>query len=159
MKVGTVFYWEAYPYPIEGEEKRRWFVYLGEYSDNLDPHFGPAWIIAPTTTTQLHHYEPGGLRADFPRVYFRPEDGFGFTTECVLDLSDARLVISLDVFRKNIETQKIKVCGRISDKKLRLIYEKIRDSRGYSFILKEVIHDNLNRAGLTGLKRPRQRRR
>lgn len=159
MKVGAVFYWENFPYPVEGKEKRRWFVCLGEYSDDPDPLAEAAWLIAPTTTTQLHHYEPGGSRADSPRVYFRPKEGFGFTAECVLDLSEARIVIPLDVFRENLETQKITICGQVSNEKLRYVYEKICVSRGYSPKLKKIIHDNFNFAGITGLSLPRRTRR
>ncbi len=58
MRVGTVFRWNNYPYPFNGEAKARWFVYLGRSSSFLTPIF--ARIC--TTTTQIHHFNIDGKR-------------------------------------------------------------------------------------------------
>jgi len=72
MKIGDVFFWDQYPYNAEGEHKKRWFVYLGEYKENPDPldTDSPVMIIAPTTTTQLHYYDLGEPRAEHLYVRF-----------------------------------------------------------------------------------------
>jgi len=49
-------------------------------------------IIAPTTTTQLHYYDLGEPRAEHLYVRFCPNDGFGFISECILDLAEADIV-------------------------------------------------------------------
>ena len=155
LELGDVFTWEQYPYHIEGEPKRRWFVYLGEYKENPDPFEGNVMIIAPTTTTQIHYYEPRESRARNPHVRFTPEDGFGFAAESVLDLSNEHIVVAKSVFRSN-ETS-INVRGKVSHARLRLIYEKIRASTGYSPKSKAQIYENLKHAGISGLQPPARR--
>lgn len=159
MDVGDVFTWDQYPYSNE-ETKRRWFVYLGEYKDNPDPFDDTSsiMIIAPTTTTQTQYYEPGERRAENPFVRFSPNEGFGFTEECILDLAHGDLVIPQDIFLKDVESQKIQIKGKLSDQKLREIYDKIYHSRGYSLMLKLQIHDNLNKAGISNLPKPKRRK-
>lgn len=160
MDVGDVFTWDQYPYSNE-ETKRRWFIYLGEYKDTPDPfdNTSSIMIIAPTTTTQTQYYEPGEMRAGIPFVRFSPNEGFGFTEECILDLAHRGLVIPQDIFLENLESQKIQIKGKISDQKLREIYDKIYHSRGYPLMLKRRIHENLNKTGISNLPKPKREKR
>jgi hypothetical protein len=130
MNVGDVFLWNKYPHNVEGEHKARWFVYLGEYKESLDPFDDtiPVFIIAPTTTTQLHYYEPGESRARHPHVRFYPEEGFGFTSECILDLAYADVVVRKTDFQNQEESGRIEGKGCLNTARLKKIYGKICDS-------------------------------
>jgi len=160
MNVGDVFLWDKYPYNAEGEHKARWFVFLGEYKESPDPFddTAPVMIIAPTTTTQLPYYEPGESRAGHPHIRFYPDEGFGFTSECILDLAYADVVVRKTDFQKQEGSGRIEGKGHLTTARLKAIYEKIHDSRGYSPKLKHQIRENLNNAGITGLPELRRRR-
>lgn len=161
MNVGDVFLWDPYPHNTEGEHKARWFVYLGEYRESPDPFddTAPIMIIAPTTTTQLHYYEPGESRAGHPHIRFDPDEGFGFTSECILDLAKEDVVVRKTDFQKQEELGRIEKKGQLTTARLRDIYGKISNSRGYSPKLKHQVRENLSNAGITGLPRlPRRRK-
>ena len=132
MKTGDVFTWDQYPYHAEGEPKRRWFVYLGEYKESSDPFDETIMIIAPTTTTQIQYYELHEPRAWNPHVRFAPDDGFGVISECILDLSREHIVVPESVFQSNENSGHINVQGKVANVRLGVIYEKIRLSTGYS---------------------------
>ncbi|GAB6280224.1 MAG: hypothetical protein STSR0007_02830 [Thermovirga sp.] len=160
MNVGDVFLWDQYPHNTEGEHKARWFIYLGEFKESPDPFDDtvPVMIIAPTTTTQLHYYEPGESRAGHPHIRFTPKEGFGFTSECILDLAKADVVVRKTNFQKQEESGRIEGKGHLTTARLKEIYGKIYDSRGYSPKLKHQIRENLNNAGVAGLPELRRRR-
>ncbi|MDD4439803.1 MAG: hypothetical protein PHS04_17480 [Tissierellia bacterium] len=160
MVIGDVFVWEQYPYNYEGKQKRRWFIYLGAYRYTPDPLNSdyPVMIIAPTTTTQTHYYEIGSSRSTHPHVRFKPEENFGFSAECVLDLAIENIVAE-HILMKAEKDGQIEIKGNLPHTKLREIYTKICDSQGYSPIAKRQIRDNLNRAGVTGLPKVKRRKR
>jgi hypothetical protein len=161
MNIGDVFFWDQYPYHAEGKHKKRWFVYLGEFKENQDPldEDSPIMIIAPTTTTQLHYYDLGEPRAEHLYVRFCPNDGFGFISECILDLAEADIVVHKTDFQKQEKSGLIEKKGQLSTSKLREIYRKIWDSKGYSWKLKYQIRANLNEVGITGLPKLRKPKR
>lgn len=160
MNVGDVFLWKKYPYNKEGISKPRWFVYLGEYRETEDPldEITPVMIIAPTTTSQLHYYVPGEPREKHPYVRFTPQEGFGFASECILDLHVSDIVIEKIIFRNCERAGNIVLKGILDDQKLREIYKKIYSSSGYSPKLKRQIRQNFNHAGITGLPLYRRRK-
>jgi len=57
-----------------------------------------------------------------------------------------------------MESQKIQIEGKLSDQKLREIYNMIYRSSGCSLMLKLQIHDNLNKAGISNLPKPKRRK-
>jgi len=161
MKIGDVFSWDQYPYNVEGKHKKRWFVYLGEYKENPDPldKDSPVMIIAPTTTAQLHYYNPGEPRAEHPHVRFYPKDGFGFVSECILDLAEADVVVRKTDFQNQEQLGFMEKKGQVTTSRLKEIHKKISNSKGYSWKLKYQIRENMNKIGITGLpKLPKPKR-
>ena len=155
MEAGSVFIWENYPNANDKIIKPRWFVYFGEIRD--DPFIsgkGEIFTIAFTTTSKIDFYVKGGERFDKPHIRFKPREGFGFELECVLDLSFPPDSTSLQILRANINERNIKQKGVISKEKLRQIYYKILESKSLSRKLKQIIHNNLNAIGITGLPNP-----
>jgi hypothetical protein len=160
MEIGGVFTWENYPNATDNKIKRRWFVYLGETKE--DPFVKDDWkiyIIAITTTTQEQYYLDGGERHNNPHIKFKQEYGFGFASECILDLSFQPESSSRSIFLQNIRNGNIKQKGVISAEILKQIYDKICLSRAYSYKIKQDIHQNLNANGIKGLSQPPLRRR
>ncbi len=158
MDIGDVFTWEAFPFSAEKPFKRRWFVYLGEISDGIPSYFAdnltPIEIMAPTTTTKLEYYAAGGDRDSHPYVLFSPDGNNGFESECVLDLSQSDGVIKKDVLDSYSKKGDIRTRGNIGNDKLKVIYDKICVSSGYSHKLRSNIYSNLKRVGVTGISLP-----
>lgn len=145
MTVGDVFLWRGYPYSATGKIKDRWFIYLGTYSE--DP-FSEAFLLIPTTTTQLHYYEPGGSRCSHQFVRFRPSDGFGFEAECVADFDDVFYDTPQTQFNSFVERGDITVKGRINRcSVLKQINNAIKKSRDIDRYIKHSVEKNLRLAG------------
>jgi len=156
MDIGTVFIWNSYPFNKEKDSKDRWFVYLGEYNPSPDP-FDQTFnilIVMPTTTTKLEYYELSGYRENHLYIRFSPDEGFGFSKPCVLDLTYFSDDVKKHVFEKYLSRGEILIKGRISTSRLREIYQKIFTSTGYPRILKCQICNNLRSAGIDGLPMP-----
>lgn len=160
VKVGDVFIWKDYPYQADQQVKRRWFVCLGEVKeDPLETDSRLVQIIAPTTTTQTGHYLSDGHREGHPVVLFSRASGYGFTTDCLLDLGMEPAVWQRAEVESKHREGKILVKGTLPDKVLRDIYFKVCASRSYAPKLKRQIKANLNAAGITGLLNPPERHR
>jgi len=161
MEIGSVFIWVSYPFNHEKDPKDRWFVYLGEYRESNDPFdkTSSIFVVIPTTTSRIEYYEPGGYRENHLFVMFTPEEGFGFSKKCILDLTHFEPVVEKHVFDKFLERGTILKQGEISTSRIREIYEKICISSGYSMILKKKIRHNLTTAGISGLPVPKRKNR
>ncbi len=84
-------------------------------------------------------------------VRFYPEEGFGFTSECILDLAYADVVVRKTDFQNQEESGRIEGKGCLNTARLKEIYGKICDSEGYSPKLKHQIRTNFNKAGISRL--------
>jgi len=149
MQLGSVFTWNSFPFREEGKEKNRYFVYFGEshYPDN------PVKIFLITTTSRIYHYEEEGARKN--HNYYRFEAGsFGFVKESILDLDSY-----YDIDKKDFEERKEDITekGKLPEDILRNIYYLILQSKNISMKVKQDIHDNYNREGVTGLKKPKRK--
>ena len=151
MEVGTVFLWDNFPFSkLSGSSiKPRWFIYLGKTTITSSPIF----VFLGTTTTQLHYYESNGERCGHLFIKFG-EGEFGFEKDCVLDLDkDLYVQIKESIFLSFEEDINIK--GKLSEQKLREIYNLILKSRRIPKIIKRDIHHSFNMAGISGLRKPR----
>lgn len=149
MQLGSVFTWNSFPFREEGKEKNRYFVYFGEshYPDN------PVKIFLITTTSRIYHYEEEGARKN--HNYYRFEAGsFGFVKESILDLDSY-----YDIDKKDFEECKEDITekGKLPEDILGNIYYLILQSKNISMKVKQDIHDNYNREGITGLKKPKRK--
>lgn len=145
MNVGDVFLWRDYPSPIAGRRKDRWFIYLGTYRE--DP-FSEVFVLIPTTTTQLHHYEPDGDRETHQFVRFLPSEDFGFEAECIADFDTDFYHWKQTRFNAFIENGDITVKGRINSlsvlKQINIAIQRSRDTDRY---IKRTVEKNLRDAG------------
>ena len=146
MQTGQLFLWNNFPYPKDNSQKTRLFIFLGKSNIFLPPIV--AYII--TFTSQTQHYNPNSDREKNTIVKFK-EGEFGLDKDSVADLDN-------DFFDFIPESEintcgDIKVIGQISSEKLKLIYKKLLQT-GISKKIKYDIHQCLNNAGVTGLKKP-----
>ena len=149
MQLGSVFTWNSFPFREESKEKNRYFVYFGEshYPDS------PVKVFLITTTSRIYHYEEEGARKN--HNYYRFEAGsFGFVKESILDLDSY-----YDIDKKDFEECKEDITekGKLPEDILRNIYYLILQSKNISMKVKQDIHDNYNREGITGLKKPKRK--
>ena len=106
-----------------------------------------------TTTSRIYHYEEEGARKN--HNYYRFEAGsFGFVKESILDLDSY-----YDIDKKDFEECKEDITekGKLPEDILRNIYNLILQSKNISMKVKQDIHDNYNREGITGLKKPKRK--
>lgn len=146
MKIGEVFLWRNYPYAVVGKIKDRWFLYLGKYRE--DP-FSEIYLLIPTATTQLHHFEPGGNRAGHSHVMIRADDGFGFEADCVIDFEEVFYDTREHEFVRYYENGDIIRKGKIDKEQvLREIYKAIQSARDIDRCIKLCVRDNLRAIGI-----------
>jgi len=149
MQLGSVFTWNSFPFREEGKEKNRYFVYFGEshYPDN------PVKVFLITTTSRIYHYEEEGARKSHNCCRFSA-GSFGFVKEGILDLDSY-----YDIDKKDFEKCKEDITekGKLPEDILRNIYYLILQSKNISMKVKQDIHDNYNREGITGLKKPKRK--
>jgi hypothetical protein len=147
MKIGEVFIWRDFPYAkFPGEQKDRWFVYIGETSTLQLPII--ATII--TATTQTQHYERGAMRANHSHIHIQ-QGQYGFERDCVLDLDEGYYEYEASMLGSN---PKIETRGATTEECLRRIYKAVLTSNTMSKQTQRDIYACLNRIGITGLKRP-----
>src|SRR5690606_5144995 len=146
LKVGTIFKWKNFPNPKSGEPKTRWFIYLGKTS----ALFPPEKYIISTTTTQISHFEIGGLREKHDYIKYDQQSS-PFNKECILDLDEIPYSDLLSILINNDD---IEVMGELNTNKKLHLYNRILKSEKFSKILKKDIHTSLNNDGITGLKNP-----
>lgn len=148
MDVGTVFRWEDFPTPRIGEIKARWFVYLGDSG-----YFSQVLIAyICTTTSQTHHFETGGDRESHDHFLFKKSPHSPFEDDCALDFDERPHSVEKARLENN---PNIEQKGRLDDHTLRIIYNRVLRSRAYSKVILRDIHESFNKAGITGLTRPK----
>jgi len=149
MNVGDVFVWHNYPYRKAGKIKDRWFIYLGTFkADPFSRSLSEVFVMIPTTTTQLHHYEPEGDRYSHSIVRFTPSQGFGFEAECVADFDAVFYDITLATFNKFRQEDDIEVRGRIDhEPTMKKINNAVQQARFIDRRIKRSITENLRTAG------------
>jgi hypothetical protein len=149
MEIGTVFKWINYPKQRDGITKDRWFVYLGTSSIVVKP----LNVFIFTTTSQINLYESGNKRENKKNtIYFKAGD-FGFDLDCILDVFNFQNNWTIEEFEKYKDNFDIK--EKVSDEKLKIIYEKILKENSIQKIIKTDIRRNLNSIGIFGLKGPK----
>lgn len=147
MEIGTVFVWRNYPFAVTGKTKDRWFLYLGTY--NEDP-FSEIFLLIPTATTQLHHFERGGRRCGHSFIYIRAGAGYGFEADCVIDFDEVFYDVPARVFAQYDANRDIIPKGKIADSPmLKRIYDAIQSARDVDRSIKRCVRDNLRSIGVS----------
>lgn len=150
IEIGTVFRWNRFPLPHYGAEiKPRWFIYLGESG----PFSPKDFIYLATTTTQKAHFEKGGDRSHHNFFRFETRQFPVFEDDCILDFDEAPYAIEKERFLKAKDDITHK--GSLGEGTLRMIYKRFLMSGSCSKMIMSNIHDSYNRAGITGLKKPK----
>jgi len=143
---GDVIRWDNFSLQKgPGEDKARWFVFLGD-NGRFEV---PAVLFALTATTQLHYYEARGARAGRKVVYFEPSPASPFEGKCLIDVENDHYELnplSLKEMDADIEAK-----GCISHEKLLEIWRIIAVSSRYSRRIKEDIRRCLEESGIRGL--------
>jgi hypothetical protein len=149
LEVGTVIRWDNFPVPRRGGEiKARWFVYLG-CTSSLTP---PQICFLATTTTQLHHFCPGGRRQNHSHFKFEKRQFPEFDDDCVLDFCEQPYPLLLETLTS--KQSDIKIRGRLKAETMRQLYNRFFQTKPMSAVVFRDIHASYNLAGITGLKRP-----
>lgn len=149
METGTVFKWINYPKQRDGITKDRWFVYLGTSSILSKP----LNVFIFTTTSKTNLYEPWDKRENKKNTINFKAGEFGFDVDCILDVFYFQNNWTLGEFEQYKDNFDIK--GKISDEKLKIIYEKILKENRIQKIIKTDIRRNLNDIRIFGLKKPK----
>lgn len=149
MDTGTVFKWTNYPKQIDMKTKDRWFVYLGTSSILSEP----LNVFIFTTTSKKELYEPGNKRENNKNTINFKAGESGLDVDCILDVFYFQNNWTLGEFEKHKDNFDIK--GKISDEKLKIIYEKILKENSIQKIIKTDIRRNLNDIRIFGLKKPK----
>jgi hypothetical protein len=149
MDIGTVFKWKNYPKQSDSITKDRWFVYLGTSSK----FYEPLNVFIFTTTSQTNLYEPWEEREKNKNTLKFKAGEFGFDVDCILDVFYFKNNWTLEEFEKYKDNFDIK--GKVSDDKLKIIYEKILKETTIQKIIKTDIRINLNNIRIYGLKKPK----
>ena len=146
METGDVFLWRNYPYAVTGKIKDRWFLYLGKY--RVDP-FSEIYLLIPTATTQLHHFEPGGRRASHSYIMIKASDGFGFEADCVIDFDEVFYDTTERDFAQFCSRGDIIPKGRIDNQQTLLkIYKAVEAARDVDRCIKLCVRYNLKEIGV-----------
>jgi len=149
METGTVFKWINYPKQIDGITKDRWFVYLGTSSILSKP----LNVFIFTTTSKTYLYDLWSERENNKNTIYFKAGEFGFDVDCILDVFYFQNNWTLAEFEKYKNNFDIKV--KISDEKLKIIYEKILKENSIQKIIKTDIRRNLNNIHIFDLKKPK----
>lgn len=152
LKVGSVFRWNNFPYNRYGEgEKARWFICVG-FTGSFSQI---ALIYSYTTTTQLQHFEEGGMRCGHSKFIFKCAEHKCFESDCAIDFDESPYSIEKSKFQSYCTDIEIK--GTLREDILRMIYKRTIDSKNISLMVKNDIYNSFNLSGITGLKQPKRR--
>lgn len=150
LEIGTVLKWDNFPLRrYGGELKPRWFIYIGETGLLSQITI----IYLATTTTQVDHFQAGGSRSGHNKFTFKTQEFQEFEEDCILDYEERPYDIKKERFLKN--QGDISVKGKLKEETMRMIYNLFLRSGSCSNIMMLDIHDSFNKAGITGLKRPK----
>lgn len=143
-----MFRWKDFPGPRGGEVKARWFIYLGDSG-----YFSQVLIAyICTTTTQIHYFQAGGDRISHDHFLFKKVPNSPFEEECILDFDEPPHTLRKSILENN---PSIEEKGKLDEQTLRMIYNRLCRSSAYSRVILRDIHDSFNKAGITGLKKPK----
>ncbi len=151
LKVGTVIRWDNFPSQrFSGKKKARWFVCLG-----FSGVFAQiATVYLSTTTTQLQHFKDHGERSRHSRFIFETKQFPLFEQDCAIDFDEPLYPTEesqLDKYSKDIEIR-----GELEVETMRMLYKRFLQSPQLSRKVLFDIHDSYNKAGITGLKKPKK---
>lgn len=150
LEVGTLLRWDNFPWPRYGTGiKPRWFIYLGD----TGPFAQVAFVYLATTTTQIEHFQSGGIRAGHSHFKFETRQFTIFDEDCIIDFDDRPYPIE-KVKLLNRQTN-LEVKGKLNEQTLRMIYNRFLRSGVLSKMEMLDIHDSFNNAGITGLAKPK----
>lgn len=149
LTVGDVIYWEDFPNPRDGAAKPRWFIYLGKTALFSMPVF--AFLC--TTTTQTHHFEPGGSRSNHACKRFDVRQYPLFDRDCILDFDEDLHEIQETAIQKC--KAQIQIRGKLDENTMRYIFKQFSRPGVVSLVTMRDIFESFNRDGITGLKRPK----
>jgi len=148
LNVGTVFRWKDFPDPRDGGVKARWFIYLGDSG-----YLSQVLIAYPcTTTSQINHFQDGGDRRSHDHYLFKKSPKSPFEEDCILDFDEPPHTPRKSSLENNLS---IEEKGELDEQTLRMIYNRVCRSRTYSKVILMDIHESFNKAGITGLKKPK----
>jgi hypothetical protein len=154
IEVGTVFRWNNFPNPKYGKEtKARWFIYIG--SSGRFAQIAVLYLC--TTTTQLEKFQAFGNRQGHSCFTFETNQFKMFDEDCVIDFDEKPYRVTPS--KLTAHQKDISIKGKIDEQKLRMIYNRLLRSMPLSPKELNDIHDSLNMAGITGLKRAKHRKR
>lgn len=153
VELGTVFRWTNFPLARYGDkDKPRWFVCVG-FSGYLS-HVASLYLC--TTTTQIDNFNSSGSRKGHSHFIFKVSEFPCFEQDCAIDFDEKPYVIPegyLSSYEKDLEVR-----GKLDVDILKMIYKRLLSSDRLSFVELCEIHDSYNRAGITGLKKPKRYR-
>lgn len=150
LEVGTLFRWGHFSWPkYSAEKKSRWFIYLGE----TDSFAQIALVYLATTTTKLEHFQYGGVRASHSHFKFETRQFTIFDKDCIIDFDEKPYAVEKEKLLKN--RMDIIVKGKLDEKTLRMIYNRFLHSGVLSKMEMLDIHNSFNKAGITGLAKPK----
>jgi hypothetical protein len=153
LEVGTVFRWDNFPSRrFGGESKARWFVCLG--SSGIFAQV--AIVYLSTTTTQLQHFGTSGTRKKHSKFIFKTNEFPVFDKECAIDFHEQPY--SIELAKISNYQNDIEIRGMIDENTMRMIYKRLSSSGFTSPKILSDLHDSFNRAGITGLKKPKHRK-
>jgi len=150
LSVGTVFRWNNFPGPRYGAgDKARWFICVG-FTDTFSQI---ALVYSYTTTTQLQHFKPGGIRYPHPHHVFKCSQYNCFEKDCAIDFDESPYPIKETILKKYANDIEIK--GELEEQTMRMIYDKTVNSNKITRRVKLDIHQSFNQLEITGLQKPK----
>jgi len=151
IKIGTVFRWNNFPDARYGEKnKARWFMCVG--FSGAFVQISVAYLC--TTTTQLEKFKGTGSRRNHDHFIFKTNQFPTFDEDCAIDFDEKPYLIELR--KLNAHLKDIEEKGVLDENTLRMIYKRFLRSKHISFKELSDIHNSLNVAGITGLKKPKR---
>jgi hypothetical protein len=160
ITTGDVFVWKDYPNQFDGVIKNRWFICLGKVGENrieTDERF--LFLLAATATTQLHYYYETGERANHPVVRFGAIDGFGFSSDCLVDFAMPPEMRQKSFWLEKERAGAVEIKGRLTCDKLRQIFSVLcGEMRRAAYSRMEIlsIRENLRLIGISDLPIPQK---
>jgi hypothetical protein len=153
IELGTVFRWNNFPFPkYGGEEKARWFICIG--FSGIFAQVAVAYLC--TTTTHLQQFGPAGKRKNHDHFKFSKDQFPIFEQDCVVDF-DAP-IYDVEIAKIDNDIANIEIKGKLAQDTMRMVYKRFLRSPFLSPVTLRDIYDSFNKAGITGLLRPKASR-
>ena len=151
LKIGTVIRWDNFPSQRFGSTiKARWFICLG-----FSGIFAQiATVYLSTTTTQLQYFKDDGKRSGHSRFIFETKQFPLFEQDCAIDFDEPIYPTKESLLNKH--SKNIEIRGELKVETMRMLYKRFSQSPQLSRKVLLDIHDSYNKAGITGLKKPKK---